>query len=475
MSAPHARLDVLVVGAGPAGVAASIRAAELGARTTLLTDGAFGGMAANDGPVPVRTLAHAARLVRDVRQLADYGVEVGEPKLDYRRLLERARIVTGAVRTHSALRPQADAAGVVVREHVGQMRFRDPHTLVSPAGETFHGDRIILCCGGVSRRLQIPGADLACTHGDALSLTSVPPSMIVIGAGATGLQVASIFNAFGTRVQVFETGRRILPTEDADVSAEVAACMSSNGIDVRDGVSVERLEKVTHGVRAVFTENGVSATAEAALVVAAIGWTAASGDLNLAAAGVQTDARGFIRTDAGQRTTAAHTWAAGDVAGGLMLAPQALQAGFAAATNAVTGGGAAARHDINPIGSFTDPEYAKVGLTEAEARRAHDVEVAIASFAETTRGVIDGRTVGFCKLVADRVSHRILGCHLVGDRAVDVAQVAAVAMAGGLTVDDLARLPFSFPTYAGVLARAASQAAYRINGGRLRAAHPAAA
>ena len=152
-----------------------------------------------------------------------------------------------------------------------------------------------------------------------------------------------------------------------------------------------------------------------------------------------------------------------------MLAPQALQAGFAAATNAVTGAGVSARHDINPIGSFTDPEYAKVGLTEAEARRAHDTEVTVTPFAETTRSIIDGRTVGFCKLIVDRANHRILGCHLVGDRAVDVAQVAAVAMAGGLTVDDLARLPLSFPTYAGVLARAASQAAYRMNGGRSRA------
>jgi pyruvate/2-oxoglutarate dehydrogenase complex dihydrolipoamide dehydrogenase (E3) component len=146
-----------------------------------------------------------------------------------------------------------------------------------------------------------------------------------------------------------------------------------------------------------------------------------------------------------------------------MLAPQAIQAGFAAGTNAVAAERAIARCEINPIGSFTDPEYAQVGLSEAAARAGHSVETAVARFDALTRGIIDGRTAGFCKLIVDRADHRLLGCHVVGDRAVDVAQVAAVAMAGGLTVDALARLPLSFPTYAGVLARAAAAAAYRLN------------
>jgi pyruvate/2-oxoglutarate dehydrogenase complex dihydrolipoamide dehydrogenase (E3) component len=169
--------------------------------------------------------------------------------------------------------------------------------------------------------------------------------------------------------------------------------------------------------------------------------------------------------DARQRTSAAHVFAAGDITGRRMLAPQALQAGFVAATNAVTGGDETAERAVNPVGSFTDPEYAQVGLGEAAARRDHDVEVVSVGFDEMTRAIVDGRTIGFCKLVVDRASHRILGCHLVGDRAVDVAQVAAVAMAGEMTVDELARVPLSFPIYAGILGRAAAMAARRLNRG----------
>ena len=458
-------MEVLVVGAGPAGVAAATRAAQLGARTTLVTSGAFGGMAANDGPIPVRTLAHAARLMREARQLPAYGIEVGEPRLDYGRLLARVAEVVAAAGAHSALRPQAEAAGVVIREHVGFVRFTGADTLGAGTGERFRADRIILCTGGVSRRLDVPGADLVATHSDAWSLTAVPRSMLVIGAGATGLQVASVFNAFGTKVRLFQSGARIIPTEDEDVSAAVAEHMRRSGVDVQEDFGViERFETTSAGIRMVYARDGVTLSAEADLAVAAIGWTAETDALDLAAAGVGTDARGFIAVDEFQRTAAAHVWAAGDVTGGLMLVPQALQEGFAAATNAVTGEGVTARREINPIGSFTDPEYAQVGLSEAAARAAHPVETAVARFDSVTRGIVDGRTVGFCKLIVDRADHKILGCHVVGDRAVDTAQIAAVAMAGGLTVDVLARVPLSFPTYAGVLARAAATAAYRLNG-----------
>lgn len=458
--------DVLIVGAGPAGVSSAIRAAQLGARTTLATSGTFGGMAANDGPVPVRTLAHAARLLREARQLPEYGIEIGEPRLDYRRLLARVADVVAAVGAHSALRPEAEAAGVVVREQVGPLRFVTADTLESGTGERFRANRIILCTGGESRRLSVPGAELTATHSDAWSLTEIPRSMLVIGAGATGLQVASVFNAFGTKVQLFQREARIIPTEDDEVSEAVGDGLRRSGVEVHESFGViERFEKTPTGIRMVYARHGEMLSAEADLAILAIGWTAQTASLNLSAAGVRADARGFIAVDEFQRTTAAHVWAAGDVSGGLMLVPQAVQEGFAAATNAVAGQGVTARSEINPIGSFTDPEYARVGLSESAARAAHDVETAVAQFDAVTRGIVDGRTVGFCKLVVDRADHRILGCHVVGDRAVDTAQIAAVAMAGAVTVDALARLPLSFPTYAGVLARAAAIAAYHLNHG----------
>ncbi|MFL5296113.1 MAG: dihydrolipoyl dehydrogenase family protein [Phenylobacterium sp.] len=458
--------DVVVIGAGPAGVMASLRAAELGARTTLLTSGAFGGMAANDGPVPVRTLAHAARLMREARQLGAYGVTVSEPALDYGRLLARVAEVVRDVGRKSALRRQVDAAGVAVFEREGPARFVDANAIETAAGRRVRADKVILCTGGVSRRLPIAGFELTATHSDAWSLSAAPTSMLVIGSGATGAQVASVFNAFGTKVRLFEAGPRILRTEEPEVSACVAAAFRASGVEVNEDFgSIECFERTPGGVRMTYAKNGVRKSAEAALAVVAVGWTAETTGLNLPGAGVETDNRGFIRTDTHQQTSAPHVFAAGDVTGVRMLAPQALQAGFTAATNAVQGPTEAAAQPVNPVGSFTDPEYAQVGLGEAPAREAHDVAVVTVGFSETTRAIIDGRTAGFCKLIVDRPSHAILGCHLVGERAVDVAQLAAVAMAGAMTVDALARVPLSFPTYAGVLGRAAAVAAHTLNRG----------
>jgi pyruvate/2-oxoglutarate dehydrogenase complex dihydrolipoamide dehydrogenase (E3) component len=336
--------------------------------------------------------------------------------------------------------------------------------VATAGGRRFRAQRIILCTGGVSRRLPIPGFELTATHSDAWSLTSVPESMIVIGAGATGAQVASVFNAFGTRVQLFQAEDRILPTEEPEVSAAVAEAFRAAGIEVNEGFgAIERFERTPDGVRMVYARDGAERSAEAALVISAVGWSANTGTLNLESAGVEIDARGFIRVDAHQRTSTAHIYAAGDVTGGLMLAGHALQAGFVAATNAVRGTSISAADTVSPIGSFTDPEYAQVGLGEAEARKLHDVEVVTQAFAGMTRAIIDGRTAGFCKLIVDRASHRILGCHIVGERAVDTVQIAAVAVAAGMRVDDLARIPLSYPTYSGILGRTVTAAAHRLN------------
>ena len=457
-------VDVLVIGGGPAGVVAALRTADSGATTALVTRDEFGGMAANDGPVPVRTLAHAARLIREARQLGRYGIVVGEPVLDYQRLLERVQEVVTDVRAHSTFRSQIDSVNVAVHERVGCAHFVDSHTIETATGLRLRADKIIICTGGGSRRLSVPGSEFTATHSDAWALTSVPPSMIVIGAGATGAQVASIFHAFGSQVQLFHTGSRILPTEDEDVSAAVAVAFRQSGIVVRENFGcVESFEKTANGVRMSFSKDGKQESVEASVIVAAIGWVAETRDLNLAKAGVETDKRGFIGVDEFLRTSASHVFAAGDVTGRLMLVPQALQDGFVAATNAVRGVTMKVPDQAAPIGSFTDPEYAQVGLTESKARATHDIATAVVCFDSTTRTIIDGRTNGFCKLIVDRQTRQILGCHVVGERAVEITQVAAVAMAGNMRVDALAQVPLSFPTYAGVLGRVAASVSRQLN------------
>jgi pyruvate/2-oxoglutarate dehydrogenase complex dihydrolipoamide dehydrogenase (E3) component len=457
-------MNVVVLGAGPAGVTAATRAAELGAHTTLITRGEFGGMAATDGPAPVRTLAYAARLARGARQLPEYGIAARDATVDYAKLLERVRNVVHDVAARSSLRAEAERAGVTILENAGHVRFEGPHEVVSERGVRLRADRFILCCGGVSRRLDVPGSELTSTHTDAWALTEVPASLLVIGGGMTGLQVASIFQAFGSRVQLFQSGPRILSGEDEDLSAAVASGLRASGVVVREGFgTIERFERGPAGIRMVYAKDGVRESVEAVLAVVAIGWVADLEGLNLVESGVGRNERGFVQVDDFLRTTAPHIYAAGDVTGRYMVVPPAVHDGFAAATNALRGPTIRREAGRIPVAGFTEPEYGSVGMTERDARQRHETAVAIIRFDETTRTIIDGRTSGFCKLIADRSNGRILGCHVVGERAADIIQAVSIAMAGRLTVHELANVPLAFPTYVGILTRAAFRAAREID------------
>ena len=236
------------------------------------------------------------------------------------------------------------------------------------------------------------------------------------------------------------------------------------GIAVRENFGeIESFEKTPSGVRMNYQKDGDRNSAEASLAVVAVGWQANTAELNLAATGAKIDARGFVLVDPYLQTTAPHIFAAGDVTGRLLLVPPAIQDGFVAATNAVRGPTMTLDEAVNPIGSFTDPEYAQVGLTEAQARAAHDVVTSTIHFDATTRTIIDGRTFGFCKLIVDRATRKILGCHVVGERAVEITQVAAIAITAGMRVDELAHVPLSFPTYAGILGRVAASVTRQLN------------
>lgn len=463
-AAGNESFDLVVIGAGPAGVFAALRAARLGARTAIVSSGEFGGMAANDGPVPVRTLAHAARLMRDAHQFGRYGIAGCAPVLDYSALLKRVDEVVDEVGRNSALRPQIEQAGVTIFENVGPCGFLDANTIALPDGRRLNAARTIICTGGVSRRPTIPGIEFTATHSDAWGLQAIPESMIVVGGGATGLQVASVFNAFGTRIELFEAKERLLSTEDEDFSAAVAEGFQKRGITLHTGFgSIDRFEPVEGGIAMHYSRDGQSDASRAALAVAALGWVASTDELHLPAAGVEIGPRGFIKVDAHLRTSAPSIYAAGDVTGQMMLVPQAIHQGFTAATNALSDSPAPAfDNEVAPMGSFTDPEYAQVGLTEARAREAHDVVSVVVRCDAATRTIIDGRSEGFCKLIAERASGRILGCHVVGERAVDIVQVAAVAMAARMRVDEFARIPLAFPTYAGILGRAATMLTDRL-------------
>ncbi len=460
MTSQDVELNLVVLGGGPAGVTAALRAAELGARVTLVERGRLGGTCTNDGCAPTRVLARAARLARDTQLFEAYGLEAADARIHLDRLLARTRQTVADLHAKKDLVAHLARAGVVVRDGVGEAAFADAHTLVLAGGERLCADRFVLCAGGRPRPLSVPGGQLALTHRDVWALQHTPVSMIVIGAAATGCQLASVFAALGTRVTLLDLAPRILPGEDEAVSAAVTNAFARRGISVHTSVTaIERIEHAGDGLRVTLSQPTGQLRIDAACVIAATGWVGNADALGLEAAGVATQ-RGFVTVDAHQRTNQPHIFAAGDITGRVMLVQTAQIEARIAAESAVTGIPLTQPATVVPHGGFTDPDYAGVGLTEAlaVAQFGDGVVVATVPFARVDRAVIDGRGEGFCKLIVRRDDGRLIGAHVVGEQAVEIVHVAATAMAGELTVGQVAGMAFAYPTYTAVIGQAAAQA-----------------
>lgn len=450
--------DLAVIGAGPAGTAAALRAAELGAKVAVLeASDRLGGTCVNTGCVPTRVLAKAARLMREVGAAREYGVVTHPEALDWAATVARVRERVDRVR---AVKNEAgrfsDAAIDLVQE--GRARFADPHTLVLDSGRRVHAASIIVAVGGHSRRLPIPGAELATVPEHVLELPSLPGRVAIIGAGNTGAQLATVFESFGAHVSVLDVAPRLLMASDADVSAAIAESFEGHGMTVRTGITgVDALEEGADGMTLRWREDDRPVADSFDVVVMATGWPADVDDLGLEQAGIAIE-RSAIPVDAYFRSEVPHILAVGDATGRDMLVQAAQFEGEAAAENAVLGVNRRTPHHLLPAGGFTDPDYAGVGLTEDQAReRDERCIVAVARYSDLERAVIDDRAVGFLKLIADNRRELILGAHAVGENAVEVIQSVTTAMAAGIDVATLAGVKFAYPTYSAIIGLAARQ------------------
>jgi pyruvate/2-oxoglutarate dehydrogenase complex dihydrolipoamide dehydrogenase (E3) component len=344
--------------------------------------------------------------------------------------------VAGHVRRH----------GIDLLEDLGPVRFTGPHSLAAEDGRAWSADRVILAVGGHAARLPIPGAGYALTYEDIPSLTSLPGRVAFIGGADTGCQIASIFQDFGAAVTVFEAGPVLVPAADPSVSAELGRAFTAQGMTVATGTLVEALGPADGGIAVRYRGGAGPGRLVADVVFFAVGWPANLSELNLEAAGVQAGP-GVIPVDDYLRTNVGHIFAAGDVTGHAMLVQTARMEGRIAARNAILGPARQATYDVVPSGSFTDPEYGRVGLTETEAAREHDIVVGIARYDDLVRPHADGRPEGFCKLIADRRDLAILGAHVVGEYSAETVQTVAAAMAAGMTVEQVAELQLAYPTF----------------------------
>jgi pyruvate/2-oxoglutarate dehydrogenase complex dihydrolipoamide dehydrogenase (E3) component len=456
---------LVVVGGGSAGMAAAMQARELGASVALLEAEEVGGTTLNRGPAPVRTLARAARLARDWSSWEMFGLRGPAPVPDLPALLARSNEVARYARDAKQLGAQLHQTGVDLEEHTGPVAFTSPNTLQANDGRSWTGDQIIVAVGGYAAPLPVPGAELALTYNDIPSLTSLPADAAVAGGADTGCQIASILADFGVRVTIFEAGPSLIASADPAVSAGLAEAFRARGITVRTGTKVTALDSLDGQVTVRYTDDVTDERAAFGAVFAAIGWPADTAALALAQAGVMAS-RTAIPVDAYLRTNVPHIYAAGDVNGHAKLVQFARSEGRIAARNAVEGPRETASYRIVPSGSFTDPEYGQVGLTEPVAAAEHDIVTATAEYHQLLRPVADGRPDGFCKLVADRRFRTVLGGHVLGCYSAEIIQVIATAMTAGLTVDRVAAIPFAFPTFTEAVGMAAQMICREIGVGR---------
>jgi pyruvate/2-oxoglutarate dehydrogenase complex dihydrolipoamide dehydrogenase (E3) component len=448
--------DVLVIGAGPAGTSAALRAAELGAAVVVVESDRTGGTCVNTGCVPTRALAKAARLTREVRTAQTYGIDAVIQHFDWRTTAARVTETVDRVRSIKREAERFAAAGIdLVLE--GRARFIDAHTVELDSGRQLSADNILVCVGGHSRRLPIPGAELATVPEHVLGLPELPARLAVIGGGNTGAQLVTIFSSFGSRVTLLDVAPRILMASDAAISAAVSAAFREQGTRVDTGIdTVESLVRQPDGsILLTWRVAGepVSDTFDA--VIMATGWPADVDDLGLASAGVTT-VRSAIPVDQYYRSEVSHIFAVGDANGRDMLVQAAQFEGEAAAENAVLGTNRRTPHHLLPAGGFTDPDYAGVGLTEAEARARDPLcVVAMVPYSSLDRAVIDDRERGFLMLISDRRRELILGAHAVGENAIEVVQSVTTAIAAGVDVATLAHVRFAYPTYSAIIGLAA--------------------
>lgn len=439
-------MNLLVVGAGPAGISAALHGRELGGDVTLLEADSAGGTSLNRGPAPVRTLARAARLMRDWSSWETFGLEGAPPHPNLQAVLANSERVARYAHDKKDISGLIRRQGVELVEGLGPVSFVDSHTMRAGDGRAWSADRVVLAVGGSPAVLPIPGSELAFTYNDIHSLSALPERAAVVGGSDTGCQIASILEDFGVEIVLFEAGRGLVPTADESVSSYLCGAFQRRGMVVHLETFVEEIRPLPSGVRLVFRKGGATSSLDVGAVFSAVGWLGNVADLGLDSAGVRTD-RHMVPVDDCLRTNVKHIFAVGDVNGRSMLVQTARLEGRVAAHNAVNESAQRMSYAVVPSASFTDPEYGRVGLTEAEARKQSDVVVGVAYYEDLLRPIADGRSEGFCKLVVDRQQHTVLGAHVIGEYSAEIVQMAAACMYAGMRVEQIAELQLASPTF----------------------------
>ena len=451
--------DIVIIGGGPGGYTAAIRTGQYGLKVALIErEKKLGGTCLHVGCIPTKSLLFDAEIYDHLKHASEHGIEgVGEITINWKTILDRKNgIITKHVKGLDFLMRKNKVTTI---EGYGRLTGPAKEGIHSVSVETSTGERkvikgknVVIATGSDARML--PGVESdsksILTNIEILALPQIPKSMVVIGAGAVGVEFGSIFKSFGSEITIVEYLPRMVPNEDEDVSKELARVFRKRGIETYTGAKVDKVEKTKDGVKVSFTgADGKPLVKEAETVLVAVGRAPRTANLGLETTKVQVE-RGFIRTDEWMQTGEPGIFAIGDVVAGMpQLAHVASMAGMVVAARIAGKPARAVRRDRIPACTYCEPQIGSVGLTEAQAKeQGHEVKVGKFPFSANSKASIVGSHEGFVKVVADAKHGEVLGVHIIGPQATEMIAESVVALELEATIEELMFTIHAHPTLA---------------------------
>ncbi len=440
-------VDLVVIGGGSAGFAAAIRGAELGARVVLVERGVMGGTCVNVGCVPSKALIRAVEAYHEASTHRFEGISTAAGSLHWHRVMRHKDELVAELRREKYMEVLAAYPGI--RYVQGQARLR-PDGTVQVDGAVFRPHRIVVATGSRPWAPPIPGLEEAgyLTSNEAVNLRELPRSLVVIGASAVGLELAQVYLRAGSQVTVLEALPRVVPLEEPEVGEALRGYLEEEGMVVRPAVRITRVERSAGRYRVAFTEaEREEQVVEAEQLLVATGRRPNTAGLGLEEAGVSLGLKGEVRVNEFAQTTNPAVYAAGDCTGDPMFVYVAAHMGTVAAENALNGNHRTVDLEVLPRITFTDPQVASAGWTEAQAReRGLDVKTVVVALGHLSRARVARDVRGLIKLVADRNTDRLLGASILAAEAGEAIQTAVLAIRERYTTQELAGLIFPYLT-----------------------------
>ncbi len=454
--------DVVVIGAGPAGYVAAIRAAQLNQKTAIVDKQWLGGVCLNIGCIPSKSLLKNAEVAHTLRERGkDFGFSFDNLKLDYGVAVKRSRQNSDRL---------VKGVGFLMRKnniavHMGEAQFKSRDTL-SVTGkdgkvEELKAKNIIIATGATA---AVPGAwkidgEKVITYSEAILQEKLPKSVIVIGSGAIGVEFATVWNSYGVEVTIVEMLPRLVPLEDEEISSELKKAFDKRGIKSLIGNKVEAVEATKGGVKVTVSAEGKTTILEAEQALVAIGFRPNTKGFGLEAAGVKINERGFIEINEKMATSVPGIWAIGDVTGKLMLAHVGSAMGIVCAENIAGAETITLDYEMMPRATYCQPQIASFGLTEAQAReRGHNIKIGRFPFQANGKALGLGDYGGWVKIVMDEKYGEILGAHMIGPEVTELLPELTLAHLMELTPHEIARNVHAHPTLSEALMEAAHSA-----------------